>query len=911
MRIRGKLITLFTLAASLAVPALLQAEYRVTGLKCEYGVDPMGVDTPQPRLFWRIESDRRDQYQSAWQVLVATRPELLEPGRADLWDSGKVDTSQTTHVVYEGKAPGSSRQVFWTVRSWDREGKPGEWAPAATWTMGKLSVDDWQGQWIQAADEPESILVRKEFEVPGGVKRALLHISGLGHYELFINGRRIGEDLLTPGWTNYEKTALYDTIDITDALTEGDNAIGVHLGNGMLRVDRRDRFSKFNGSFGKKRLIADLVLEFEDGSRKVIATDSSWKSHVGPITFSNIYGGEDYDARLLPEGWAQAGLDESGWTPVERMPGYSRDVLKGYTAAANPIRVIEVRQPVEVIPLGSPGGATYDLGQNTSYMPRLTVTGPRGSRVVITPGELIYPDGYITRSSMGGIHRGFSWMQYTKGTDGPETWTPSFFYIGSRYFQTQTFAPEGGGERAVIQSMEGLITHSTAAPVGDFKDSNPLMEDIRMLVRWAQRSNMVSVLTDCPHREKLGWLEQYHLNGPAIRYEFDVNRIYTKSMIDMADAQTGDGLVPNIAPEFTEFRGTFRAAAEWGAAFIMVPWQQYLFAGDVRLIEQHWDEMKRYYAYLEGKAEDDILSEGLGDWYDLGPRTLGRSELTLPPVTATAYFYYDALILSRMAAIIGEDADAAHYAGRAARIRKRFNEEFYNADGGYYAENSQAANAIPLVMGIVEDQNREAVLGNLVEDVASRDYSMTAGDIGFRFLLLALAQGGRADVLYEMINDYEYPGYGYQLKQGATAMTEAWDASRTHSNNHFMLGHVTEWFYGYLVGISPEAESPGFKTVRIHPQPVGDITWAEGSHESLHGTVKVRWERSEAAFRLTCRIPANTRAKVVLPVAEGAGVSESGKPLDRVAGLEVVREEAGELVLEVGSGDYSFVVEQP
>ncbi len=892
--------------AFLILVSPLFAETRVVGLRCEYSTDPLGIDVAEPRHFWRMESDERGQRQTAWRVLVASSPERLARGEGDLWDSGRVESDRSTHIRYAGEPLHASRQVFWKVRVWDRDGKALPWSEPATWTMGQLSTGDWDADWIAAPERRASVLLRRGFEARPGLSRALLHISGLGHYELFVNGEKHSEDLLTPGWTLYSVSTLYDTRDITAMLREGDNALGVVLGNGMYHVEREGRFTKFIGSFGEQRLIAHLRLEYVDGSVEVVGTDDTWHTHPGAITYSNIYGGEDFDARRLPDGWTRPGFNAEGWDKARVLTDAPLDTLRGHSASVEPMRPFEAHQPVREIPLGPDAGVTYDLGQNASFMPRLRVSGPAGSRVILVPGELIYPDGYVTRSSMGGVHRFSSWWEYTKKTDEVEEWFPQFYYIGSRYLQTQGYPAEDGGEPARIESLKGVVVHASAKPVGHFETANPLLNDIRALVRWAQRSNMVSVLTDCPHREKLGWLEQYHLNGPAIRYEFDLARMFTKGMQDMADSQTPEGLIPNIAPEYTQFRGTFRAAAEWGSAFIVVPWQQYLYLGDTRLLRRHYDAMKRYFAYLESRAEDGILSEGLGDWHDRGPRHISRAELTMSPLTATAFFYKCAGILTQVAEILDHPDDAERYAATAGWIRKRFNEAFYHEKEGHYASNSQAANAIPLVMGLVEDANRERVLAALVATVEAEDYAVTAGDVGHRYLLQALAQNGHNDIIYRIINQDEAPGYGYQLRMGATALTESWAASRSSSNNHFMLGHITEWFYKDLLGIGADPQKPGFRNVVIRPRPVGDLEWVDGSYGSLHGPVAVRWERGDNRFTLHAAVPANTTATIYLPAEEGHTVDEGGRPADESPGVRFLRHEDGAAVYAVESGSYTF-----
>ena len=736
-----------------------------------------------------------------------------------------------------------------------------------------------------------------------GLRRAVAHVTGLGQYEMSLNGAKVGNDLLSPGWTDYNDTILYDTRDITGQLREGENVGGLTLGNGMYHVERRNRFAKFTGSFGPLRAICQIELEYADGSKELVGTDESWRTHPGAITFNSIFGGEDFDARLYPKGWNKTKFDYKTWrhaVEVVRPTG----TLRGHSLTSEPLREIEVREPIRIQAL-SDYESVYDFGQNASYMPRLRVSGPAGSTVRLIPAELVNVDGSIQRSTMGSTNRGISWWQYTKATDKVEEWFPQFYYVGCRYMQAEYFAPKPH-HPAQIESLDAVVVHSTAKSVGEFECSNPLLNQIRDLVRWAQRANMVSVLTDCPHREKLGWLEQYHLNGPSIRYEFDMARMYTKGMNDMADAQTDTGLVPNIAPEYTEFKGAFRASPEWGSAFIIVPWQQYQFCGDLDLLRTHYADMKRYFDYLESCANNNILSVGLGDWFDLGPKKSGASQHTPPPITATAFYFHNAQILAKVASLLDKPDDARAFVAKAENIRRTYNQKFFDATNGTYATGSQAANSLALVMGIIEPQYSNAVLAALVRDVESRDCQMTAGDIGFRYLLQALAQGGRSDLIYRMINQDTKPGYGFMLKKGETSLTEAWDANLTTSHNHFMLGQITEWFYKDLVGIDCDPDGPGFKKIIIKPTPVGDLNWAKASYNSVRGEISTEWRCDGERFKLNVTIPPNTTATVFIPSKSADTVEEGGKSLDKLSGVKFLRQENGFTVTAVESGKYSF-----
>ena len=682
--------------------------------------------------------------------------------------------------------------------------------------------------------------------------------------------------------------------------------IGLVLGDGMYHTERRGRFSKFQGSFGPQRAILQLEVEYDDGKTQRVVTDPSWRVDPGPVTYNDVFGGEDYDARRAPRGWDTPGFDDRNWSHAVTLVR-PRGKLRGHCYSAPPIVAVESMR-ARVIGEPSPTRRVLDLGQNASFMPRLTVSGPAGSTVRLTHAEVLDEDGQISRTTCGG-NRGPAYWQYTKATDEEETWFPRFFYAGCRYLQADLLPDSGGEWLPEIVAVDGVVVHTSAAPAGRFACSNKLLNDIRTLVLWAQRSNLMSVLTDCPHREKLGWLEQYHLNGPGVRYEFDASRLFIKGMRDMADSQLDSGLVPNIAPEYVEFPGTFRAAAEWGAAAVLVPWQHYQATGDERLLEEYYPVMERYVAYLSDQATEGVVKEGLGDWYDLGPAERpGHAQLTPPPITATAFYFECASRLSEISQVLGKDDEANEYARLADNVRETWRKEFRN-DDGTYGTGSQCSNAIALVMGLAEEADRAATLAALVDDVRSRGDAMTAGDVGFRYLLQALARAERGDVVYDIVNQTERPGYGYQLARGATSLTEAWDANHRASHNHFMLGHITEWFYKDLVGIAGDPSAPGYKRVLVRPNPVGDLQWAQATHDTVRGPVSVRWERRGEGLLLEVSIPANTTATVTLPLKPGQSIAESGLPVEEAPGVESVGGDDSHADYRIESGAYSFLVD--
>ena len=899
-----KIKTHFTLLAALIISnTIVLAKLMPYDLRCDHAVNPLGVDSTPPRLFWKLESDTNEQAQSAYEILISSSLKKLAANRGDLWHSGKINSDESIQIAYAGQPLVSAEQVFWKIRVWDANGNPSPWSQPASWTMGVLSPADWHAQWIGAGDTNiPSLLLRRDFTVKRKLKRALIFICGLGQYELTLNGKKVGDDYLSPGWTKFNKTCLYDTRDITEFLRSGENAVGVELGNGMFNVQGGGRFTKFKGSFGPQQVIAQIRLEYDDGKVDFIGTDGNWRTAPGPITFSSIYGGENCDARLVQTGWNQPGFTDNQWSPAKILSGPGGE-LRGLSCAAPVLKFFETHPAIASHTLTN-GDVVYDLGQNAAHVPEMNVTGPAGSKVGLMPSELLNPDGSVDQRSMGAGHRGIYLCQFTKGTDGPETWSPKFFYVGCRYLQVQRTPATTNGPLPVVRSIGARVMHSSSEPVGDFACSNDLFNRTRKLVRWAQRSNMVSIMTDCPHREKLGWLEEDHLNGPALRYEFDLDQLFTKMMNDIADSQLTNGLVPTTAPEYTIFRdktnttllrNNFGDSPEWSASFILVPWQQYEFSGDLELFRRHYVAMKAYVAYLGSRATNFIVNYGLGDWFDLGPKKPGISQLTPIALTATAFYYENTKTLAQAAALLGKANDAQELATLAGKIRHAFDETFFDSTNNVYATGSQCANAIPLVFGLCDPDNREAVLENIVQDVRRHENGLTAGDVGYRYLLRALADGGRSDVIFDINNQTNKPGYGMQLAKGKTSLTEAWDGGA--SQNHFMLGQIQEWFYHDLAGIQPG--SPGFKKIIIAPQPVGDVTWVKARYESIRGPIVSDWQRNEKSFSLKVSIPANTTAEVIVPTKNPDEVKAD-------SGARLLQIEDGRAVFAIGSGKYSF-----
>lgn len=774
--------------------------------------------------------------------------------------------------------------------------------------------------WIESASGEVSAthdaplpLFRHTFMLPATPTSATLRISGLGQYEAHLNGRSITSAVLTPGWTLYDRHVLFDTYDVTRFLHAGKNAIGIQLGNGMYNVlPGRGRYSKFNRSFGPPKLIAELTLHFNGRPDLVVASGQDWKTIPGPVTFSNVYGGEDFDARLEPAGWDTATFDDSAWGQTVQVRSPGGTLIPEMTP---PVRAFEIFRPVKIDHLG-PNVTVYDLGKNFSGWPEIAVTGPRGATVKLLAGELLAPSGEVTQHSANAGPADPNLFIYTlrggASAAHPEEWHPRFSTYGFRYVQAETSSPD-----VAILRLDGRFLHDDVRRVGTFTSSDALLNGIHALIDNAMLSNMYSILTDCPHREKLGWLEQTHLAAASLNYNWDLGRLYNKISNDMADSQQPDGLVPSIAPEYPMFSGAFRDSPEWGSAVILSPWVAYQFSGDPRSLRAHYDSMQRYAEYLAGKSRNKLLDYGLGDWYDIGPGEPGNSKLTSLGLTASAIYYQDLTTLARIAKITGHKRDAANYSSQAEAVKIAFNQRFFHPEINLYDRGSQTAQAMPLVLGLVPDGQQQAVLASLVAAIRATHDHVTAGDIGFHYLVRALTDGGRSDVLFDMLRRTDPPSYGAQIAAGATSLTEAWDANPNDSQNHFMLGHAEEWFYRGLAGIDFDRSRTPSEQLHIAPAIVGNLTRASATFYSSLGPIKSAWQRSSPespTLTMDVTIPAGASAKIIFPaVYSWKGVVDR----DRLANgrlqenrRQSANENGGHASIYLRSGQYHFTLQR-
>ena len=901
---------------------------KVHELNIEYRKNPLGVESYSPALSWEISAGERAIKQEAYRVLVADNINSLNRNVGNIWDSQKVNSSASIQVKYAGKNLSAAKKYFWKVMVWDNKTHVSSWSNVAYFRMGLTAKSDWKGaQWISNERMPDSLvdnlvadskkdkinthnnlpLIRKSFSVNKPVQSATAFIAGLGHFELSVNGRKAGDHFLDAGWTKYDKEAQYVSLDITQHLKQGANALGVMLGNGFYYVPQmKGRYRKLKAAFGYPKLIARIFIEYKDGTSEDFVTNTSWKTEQSPIVFSSIYGGEDYNANLEKTGWDNVGYNDKSWKSAIVVDGVPSLIAQNQ----EPLKVFDRFAPKSTN-LHPSGVWIYDLGQNASGIIELKVKGKKGDTVRIAPAELLKEDGSLNQKVTGSPY----YFTYILKGAGVETWRPRFSYTGFRYLEVKGGSPEGketGTNAATIISLDGLHVRNAAPIVGSFTSSSELFNKTNTLIDWSIKSNIASVFTDCPHREKLGWLEQVHLMGSSVKYQYDIATLLRKTVQDMISSQLPDGLIPEIAPEYAKFTwggDMFRDSPEWGSSMILAPWYLYKWYGDKDILIKSYPAMKKYMAYLEqkGKASNYILKQGLGDWYDLGPKAPGVSQLTPMGVTGTAIFYHDLRIMDSIAQMLNKPEDAHSFGSLATSVKTSFNATFFNNETKQYATGSQTANAMAIYMELVEPENKNAVLANLIKDIRDKGNALTAGDIGFRYLLRVLENEGRSDVIFDMNSRSDVPGYGYQLAKGATALTESWAALPTSSNNHFMLGHIMEWFYSGLAGLRSAPGALAFNEIEINPQPVGDITSAQASYRSLYGNIISSWKKEASAFLLKVEVPANTSATIYLPAKENATIKEGNINLKDKKEIQLLGYKNGRAMIKVGSGSYQFV----
>jgi alpha-L-rhamnosidase len=774
----------------------------------------------------------------------------------------------------------------------------------------------WTAKWIQApwstardgaeldGSRPMPVF-RAEFTVGKRPVEATLRIAGLGQYAVSLNGKLVSANGLHQAWTDYRKTVTYDTYDVTKAIKPGSSVLSVMLGNGMYNVEKTaGRYTKFEGSFGVPMVTAELRVKYGDGTSAVFGTDEKWKVARGPVTFSSTYGGEDFDARRVEREWGQIGFNDAAWDAAAVVDGPGGKMTQ---AIAPDVRVVHEFAAAKVTEVG-PNKVVYDFGQNFAGWPRVKVSGPAGAVLKLTPGELLKADG----SGMGGVTQGSSggpmWWTYTlRGDAKGEEWRPQFGYYGFRYVQAEW----SGAPGAKIAAMTGEELSSDSPVTGSFESSDETVNAIHAMIVSAMHNNEVSIFTDCPHREKLGWLEETQLVGPGLMFNNDLRGLYAATERNIADAQAANGRVWTIAPRYTAFGGAtpnaFDDSPEWGSASVLGPWAAYRFYGDKAELERDYPAMRAYVMYLASKVGPDwTVSYGLGDWYDIGPKPPGISQNTSLGVTGTLMLYEDALTMVKVSALLGHGDEAGVYAAIAEHAKNGFNKKYWDAEKGWYDRGSQTANAMPLALGIVPQEHRAQVLAHVVADIEAHDEHITTGEVGYPYLLRVLMGEGRNDLVLAMMEKKDPPSYGSQLAAGATALTEAWDGNPHSSQDHFMLGGAEEWFYRGLAGIDFDMSRGTDERITIRPAMVAGMKSVKASYKSVLGTITTAWEQGAGTASIDVGVPPGATATLILPVKMVADISGIHAVKGKGPELREERRDAEVVVYRATAGLYHF-----
>lgn len=899
--------------------ALLVSQIKCIGLENPAGTGPV------PDFSWILKSSQRGQIQTAYQIIVGSDSEMVKNTHGTIWNSGKVLSEESSWIKYQAADLACEKEYFWRVRVWDEDDKPSNWSKSGKFVTGLFERKDWNNaKWIGYEEIPDSLLLvpgvhgngdnlgnvakkrtiipyfRKEFQVEKKITRAYAFVSGLGQYELYINGNKIGDRFLSPGWSDYRKSCLYNTYEVTEDLKQGLNSIGAIVGNGFYNINR-ERYRKLVIAYGAPKMILKLAIQYNDGSKDVVISDESWRTSSSPITFTSIYGGEDYNANLEQDGWNMPGFKDNSWKNaiVAKEPTGVLRPEKDY-----PVRISEILEHKKIYS-GKDGVFIYDFGQNASGIIRVKIKGRKGQEVRFTPGELLGEDSLVTQEATGKPY----YFSYILKGENEEIWMPRFTYYGFRYVQVSGAVPNSyhdQGNLPSITELRFLHTSNSSPETGSFKCSNELFNSIYELIKWSIKSNLASVATDCPTREKLGWLEQTHLMGNSIKFIYDIHNLYNKVIDDMMEAQLENGLVPDIAPEYVPFVEGFRDSPEWGSACIILPWDMYQWYGDKDAVRKAYPMMKKYLKYLDGISDKHILTHGLGDWYDLGPKFPGEAQLTPKAVTATSIFFYDAKLLGMMAELIGEKEDARDYYKLAEEIRMTFNSKFLDRVTRVYSTGSQTAYSMPLFFGMVDDSIKKDVVNNLIKSINDNGKALTAGDIGYRYLLRTLEEAGQSQLIFDMNSKTDVPGYGYQLSKGATSLTESWAALKYVSNDHMMLGHLMEWFFSGPGGIRQVPGSSSYSKVIICPELVGDLKWAETTYKTIHGDITCNWKKEKDNIFMNIKIPVNCSANVSIPQTNPDKIFENGILIKQSKLVRIIGVSSGRLQCEVPSGEYNF-----
>ncbi len=940
--IRVLSLTLFFSFLFLVNSFALKTDLKPVNLRTEYKSDPV-TDSSRPRLSWELNSDTRGQMQLAYQIMVASSPELLAAGKADLWNSEKIAGNTTNQVEYAGKPLQSRASCFWRVRSWDKNGIPGEWSKTARWEIGLLSKADWKAAWIgndltalgkgKTYHLPPSPFFRKEVVLKQNIKKARLYVTALGLYEFQINGRRIGNDWFTPGWTDYNKRVYYQTYDVTSDLKAGKNGFGAILADGWyagyLGYALLIGNPVVRGFYGKTPLLkAQIEVEYVDGETSVIATDPSWRTNHGPIVEADILNGATYNANLEFDHWSTPGFDDSKWKNSVVYPDKPERKIEEYPG--NPVQVYTELKAKSVKPREG-GNYIFDLGQNFAGVVRLKVKGAKGDTIRIKYGEVLFPNGGLMTENLRRARATDTYVM--NGNPLGETWTPMFTYHGFQYVEVS-----GLKASPSTDAITGIVLSSATPEAGTFETDNKMVNQLCHNIVWTQRSNYFEVPTDCPQRdERLGWTGDAQAYVQSATFNNDISAFFNKWLVDLNDAQRTDNSYPLYAPA-PNVRNTDTWSPGWSEAGIVCPYTIFKSYGDTRMIRQFWPNMVAYMKFLENKTngtfvfkegslEDISPKGGYGDWLSVGKKTP-------PDLLASIYFAWCASMMQEMAIAIDNKTDAKFFESLFIKAKVAFSNHYtdglgrfktnaaaYGKGEGYVDGNlgfeghTQTAYANAIYMKILNPAFVNKAGSFLTELIQSNGGKLSTGFLGVKPLLPSLSATGHGDQAYRLLLSTEYPSWGFEVVNGATTIWERWNSyikgkgfennAGMNSFNHYAFGSVNEWMFGNMAGI--KVDQAGYRTFTIKPEiaPSG-INYVRATYHSINGEIVSSWKREGNKISLQVSVPVNTKANVFIPASDQERILEKNRSLKSNADIKVKGFKDGYLNLEMGSGNYFF-----
>ncbi|KRE52226.1 family 78 glycoside hydrolase catalytic domain [Paenibacillus sp. Soil724D2] len=889
------------------------ATLNIVNLTCEYRVNPIGLDTTQPRFTWQLESDIKHTIQSAYHIQVSRVENSFEPSRL-VWDSGHIQSEQSVLVVYEGQEMLARNRYFYRVKVWDQSGLQSPWSEIAFWEMGQLSPSDWSAKWItpDAAsmdpDAEEAFYMRKTFTARKGIRKATIYATSLGIYELELNGARVGDWEFTPGWTSYRHRLQVQTYEVTSLLQQGEkNTLGAMLANGWYKGNLA--WKNQRNIFGDVRaLFLELHIEYIDGTSEITVSDDSWRASLGPVRMSELYHGETYDANLELSGWSLSTYQDENWCPVTVLD-HSKDIL--VMQENEPSRITQRLKPITVIETPS-GETVLDFGQNMVGKVHMRLELPAGTRLQLLHAEVLDLEGNFY---IGNLRHAKQTVTYVCKGGGEEQYEPHFSFQGFRYVKVVGWPKDAAFD---VERFTGHVIHTDMAASGTFECSHPLLNKLQQNIVWGQRGNFLDVPTDCPQRdERLGWTGDAQVFIRTAAFNYDVALFFTKWLRDLKADQHDNGGVPFVIPDV--LGPNDHSSSAWGDAAVICPWTMYQVYGDKRVLEEQYDSMKAWISYMRSQGENEYLwNTGFhfGDWLGLDAKEGSYVGATPRDLIATCFYAYSTSLFVKAAEVLERSEDAAKYSELYERIVEAFEQEFLTPSGRL-AAHTQTAHVLPLMFGLVKGSTRDRLAKTLAEYVEEQKNHLTTGFVGTPYLCHVLSENGYHDLAVKLVQQEDYPSWLYSIHKGATTIWEHWDGIKPdgsfwsddmNSYNHYAYGSIGDWLYRVVAGLDSDDQQPGYKRIHFRPRPDSGLEYAKASLESSYGKIRSEWKKeADGKVVYEFQLPPNTTGLATLKGAALAMATVNGQAAQIASGVLSAAESEGELRLELGSGTYIII----